>query len=91
MLLPILLTLITQFHCLNSQAVDANGITLLEKVEAAERQILETQTFNLLEFVTPCSKNTCGPQSEQEQTSAQWMRIVFHDAITKNIAGPGLG
>lgn len=91
MLLPFLLTLFSQFLCLNCQAVDENGITLFEKIESAERRALDPRGQRLPTFVIPCSENAGSSYLEQEQTSAQWMRIVFHDAITKNIAGPGLG
>jgi hypothetical protein len=74
---------------LHAQAVDANGITLYEKVEAIERQLLDPFTLNSL--VSPCSVNFGDDPNRGEQTSAQWVRIVFHDVITKGIAGPGLG
>jgi hypothetical protein len=89
MLLPILVVLSSLFQGLNSQAVDINGITLAEKVEEVERQMLNP--FTLFNVVTPCSINFNGNQSAGEQTSAEWVRIVFHDMITANVAGPGLG
>jgi hypothetical protein len=89
MLLPVLITLFSQFQGLNSQAVDANGITLYEKIEELERQLLNP--FTLVSLVSPCSVNFGFPQEQGEQTSAEWVRIVFHDVITANIAGPGLG
>lgn len=84
-----LLILAAAVHGLNAQAVDINGITLYEKVEAIERQLLDPFTLNSL--VSPCSVNFGDNPNRGEQTSAQWVRIVFHDAITKGIAGPGLG
>ncbi|RDL35895.1 uncharacterized protein BP5553_06507 [Venustampulla echinocandica] len=92
MLLPILITLFSQFQGLNGQAVndvDANGITLLEKIEEMERQILNP--FTLVSVVTPCGVNFNDNQNRGQQTSAEWVRIIFHDSITANIAGPGLG
>ncbi|TAQ86696.1 generic peroxidase [Chlorociboria aeruginascens] len=88
MLLPVLLALFTQIQGLNGQ-VDANGITLDEKILAMERQIL--QPFTLVSVVTPCSVNFNDNPERGEQTSAEWVRIVFHDSITANIEGPGLG
>ena len=85
----ILLALLAQVYSIHGQAVDANGITLYEKIEEMERQILHPFTLNSL--VTPCNNNQNGPPEEQEQTSAQWVRILFHDVITKNLEGPGLG
>lgn len=85
----ILFALAAAFHGLNAQAVDAFGITLYEKVEALERQLLDPATLNSL--VTPCSVNFGDNPFRGQQTSAEWVRIVFHDVITKGIAGPGLG
>jgi hypothetical protein len=89
MLRSTLLFLAAAIHHINAQAVDANGITLYEKVEAIERQLLDPFTLNSL--VSPCSVNFGDDPNRGEQTSAQWVRIVFHDAITKGIQGPGLG
>jgi hypothetical protein len=89
MLLPVLIALFPLFRGLNSQAVDANGITLAEKVEEIERQMLNP--FTLFNVVTPCSINSFDSPTRGEQTSAEWVRIVFHDMITANVAGPGLG
>ena len=89
MFVPILLALFSQLQSSNGQAVDANGITLYEKIEEMERQILNPFTLNSV--VTPCSVNFNDDPNRGQQTSAEWVRIVFHDAITKNIAGPGLG
>ncbi|KAH8676486.1 heme peroxidase [Tricladium varicosporioides] len=89
MLLPILATAFTFFQGLNGQAVDINGITLYEKLEEMERQMLNP--FTLVSVVSPCSVNFNDDPNRGQQTSAEWVRIVFHDMITKNIAGPGLG
>jgi len=69
--------------------VDAFGITLYEKIEAMERQLLVPQKLQSL--VSPCDENFGFDPNQGEQTSAEWTRIVFHDVITKNIEGPGLG
>ncbi|EPE28484.1 Heme-dependent peroxidase [Glarea lozoyensis ATCC 20868] len=68
---------------------DSNGISLWEKIEELERQLLDTGTLSGL--VNPCASNSFADPNEGRQTSAEWVRIVFHDAITKGIAGPGLG
>lgn len=84
-----LLMVAAAIHHINAQTVDSLGITNYEKVEAIERQLLDPFTLNSL--VSPCSVNFGDDPNRGEQTSAQWVRIVFHDAITKGIAGPGLG
>ncbi|KAH8815517.1 heme peroxidase [Xylogone sp. PMI_703] len=89
MLLPILLTIFSLLRGLNAEAVDANGITLSEKIIALQRQMLNPTTLFFL--VTPCSVNFNDNPNRGEQTSAEWVRIVFHDSITANAAGPGLG
>jgi len=97
MLLPtILLSLLSVVKALDPTTVfDANGFSLWEKIEAVERQLLNTATLNSL--VTPCSFDfnnqfgNLGPSVRGQQTSAEWIRTVFHDVITKNVAGPGLG
>ncbi|EHK98403.1 putative L-ascorbate peroxidase 6 [Glarea lozoyensis 74030] len=72
-----------------STVFDSNGISLWEKIEELERQLLDTGTLSGL--VNPCASNSFADPNEGRQTSAEWVRIVFHDAITKGIAGPGLG
>jgi hypothetical protein len=68
---------------------DSNGISLWEKIEELERQLLDTGTLSSL--ANPCASNSFADPNEGRQTTAEWVRIVFHDAITKGIAGPGLG
>jgi magnesium-transporting ATPase (P-type) len=89
MLLLILITLLAQLQGLNGQAVDHNGITLDEKKQALEREMLNP--FTLTSVVRPCSINFNDNPARGQQTSAEWLRIVFHDMITANLAGPGLG
>jgi hypothetical protein len=86
----LLLPLVPLIHALDPKTViDANGISLFDKIEAIERQLLNPPTLNSL--VLPCSNNANADPGEGRQTSAEWVRIVFHDVITKGIAGPGLG
>ena len=49
-----------------------------------EIQLLTPQT--LLSIVTPCSLLFSADPNSGEQTSAEWVRIIFHDAITADIA-----
>ncbi|KAF4631414.1 hypothetical protein G7Y89_g6715 [Cudoniella acicularis] len=92
MLFPILLIFFLLFQGLKSAdlgLVDANGITLGEKVEALERQLLDPNALSVV--VSPCSSNFHDDPLRGEQHSAEWVRIVFHDMVTANVAGPGLG
>jgi hypothetical protein len=92
MLFLTLLVLFLQFQGLACQ--DANGITLDEKVLAVERLLLSGGT--IIFPVTPCYFILNGPPQPSsttmmgDQTSAQWVRTVFHDFITANVtAGTG--
>jgi hypothetical protein len=84
LLLSLLITLFLQFHGLNGQSVDENGISLYDKLEQMERHLLEFQ--GLETSVTPCKFFQTGDPNSGEQTSAEWIRIMFHDAITHNKA-----
>jgi len=89
-LLALLFTLLLQLPVLNCQAVDAYCISPYEKLEAMERLLLTPSSSTIGVFVNPCS-TFLGSPNQGEQTSAEWVRIVFHDAITANIAaGTGL-
>lgn len=73
-----------------SQALDANGISLDEKVLAIERLLLTPGTIDFP--VTPCDFNlNSAPNSiAGDQTAAQWVRTVFHDFVTADVkAGTG--
>jgi hypothetical protein len=70
------------------QALDENGVSLAEKVEAIELRLLQPGTMDF-------GVNTCGHllndnPNKGEQTAAQWVRIAFHDAVTHN-KNTGLG
>ena len=81
MLLPLLITLFSQFQGLLCQTtVDANGISLNDKIEAMERMLLTPQ--QPLSIITPCNRKN--PLSG-EQTAAEWIRIIFHDTVTHNV------
>jgi hypothetical protein len=94
MFILILFILFLQLQGLTGQALDANGISLDEKVLAVERLFLSGGT--IIFPVTPCYFILGGPPSPDattimgDQTSAQWVRTVFHDFITANAtAGTG--
>jgi hypothetical protein len=59
MLLITILTLLLQFQGLNGQALDANGISLAEKVLAIERLMLTPGTIDFQ--VAPCDFVLNGP------------------------------
>ncbi|KAF2085263.1 heme peroxidase, partial [Saccharata proteae CBS 121410] len=40
----------------------------------------------LKDAITPCSNYVNGPQTMGRQTSAQWVRVAFHDFITARVA-----
>lgn len=82
MFLPVVLSLLLFSRCLRSQETDKNGISLYEKMEEIERQLLRPS--GLETWVSPCSSFPKGDQGDQ--TSAEWVRIVFHDIVTANIS-----
>ncbi|TVY92382.1 WSC domain-containing protein [Lachnellula willkommii] len=90
MLFFTLITLLLQFRGLKCQALDANGVSLDEKILAIERLLLTPGT--IMFPVTPCSFTLDGPQQTipaqngSDQTAAQWVRTVFHDFITADAA-----
>jgi len=89
MLLPIFVTLLLQFTLLiRCDAVDQYGVSLYDRLEAMERFLLNTD--NVVVSVNPCSffrtVSPIGSPNSGEQTSAEWVRIVFHDAVTANVA-----
>lgn len=86
MLLSVVLSLLLFSQFLRSQETDKNGISLYEKMEEMERQLLRPN--GLETWVSPCSSFPKGDKGDQ--TSAEWVRIVFHDMVTANIsAGTG--
>jgi hypothetical protein len=80
MLFPVLAALFSQFQGLNGQTVDANGVSLADKVEAMELHLLSPGSIDF--GVSPCSNILLDDPGLGEQTAAEWVRIVFHDAIT---------
>jgi hypothetical protein len=89
MLSSTFLLFVASIPILKAQSVDSNGITLAEKVEYMERQLVDPTVLNSV--VAPCGGHNFADPRLGEQTAAEWVRIVFHDAITKGIEGPGLG
>ena len=61
---------------------DVNGVTLAEKMEGMDKVLVESQVPAL---VSPCGVFSSGSAILGEQTSAEWMRVVFHDVITANV------
>ncbi|KZT35666.1 heme peroxidase [Sistotremastrum suecicum HHB10207 ss-3] len=57
--------------------------------EELEHLLVDTNGYNSGHFavgVTPCTLYFQGPQTTGRQTSAQWMRVAFHDFSTANVA-----
>ncbi|KAF2735068.1 heme peroxidase [Polyplosphaeria fusca] len=78
------------FRGLLSQTLDANGVSLDDKVLAIERVLLTPGTIDFP--VTPCdfNLNSAPNNISGDQTAAQWVRTVFHDFITADTkAGTG--
>jgi len=84
MLFPTILASFTLFQGLFAQAVDENGVTIAEKILNFERLILNP--FGLNSIVEPCSKLFDADPKTGETTSAEWIRIVFHDFATADVA-----
>ncbi|KAK0118511.1 hypothetical protein ONS96_011608 [Cadophora gregata f. sp. sojae] len=80
------LTLLVQVTGLAAQALDVNGLSLADKVLAIERMLLTPGT--IIFPVTPCNLTLNGPPADISgaQTAAQWVRTVFHDFITADVA-----
>jgi hypothetical protein len=88
MLLLLFITLFAQFQGIFCQTVDANGVSINDKILQMERMLLTPQ--QLLSVVTPCNVNAFANPDAGEQSSAEWTRIIFHDSITANFtAGTG--
>jgi hypothetical protein len=89
MLLLALISLFSQFQGLRAQTLDANGVSLAEKVEAIELRLLSPGSIDF--GVSPCSNLLLDDPGKGEQTAAEWTRIIFHDSITADVsAGTGL-
>lgn len=57
-------------------------------VEELDHLLVDNEGFNNAGFsrgVTPCNIYIQGPQTTGRQTSAQWMRVAFHDFATADI------
>ena len=81
-----LISLFLQFRGLVAQALDSNGVSLDQKVLAIERLLLTPGT--VISPVTPCSNAINGADGSVSgnQIAAQWVRTVFHDFVTADVA-----
>ena len=84
-----LISLFLQFRGLLAQT-DSNGVSLDQKVLAIERLLLTPGT--VIFPVTPCSNAIAGADGSVSgnQIAAQWVRTVFHDFVTADVAA-GIG
>jgi hypothetical protein len=80
----VFLSLVAQLKTIHGQALDQWGVSVTQRAESLERLILTTPTLDSL--VEPCSKIFDDNPASGEQTSAEWIRIVFHDFVTANVA-----
>lgn len=67
-----------------------NGIDIRDKMEEMEHIWVDNNGANsdgFVNAVSPCTSyvGRNGPSSG-EQSSAQWVRFVFHDSVTANLA-----
>ncbi|TVY62831.1 WSC domain-containing protein [Lachnellula suecica] len=69
-----------------------NGIDIRDKIEEIEHLWVDNRGTNSDGFVggvTPCANYigfASNGRNRGEQTSAQWVRMVFHDSVTANLA-----
>jgi hypothetical protein len=83
------------FLCCASLRVHAarRGIALAERVDAME-YILVEQALAFTVPISPCNKFVdevdslppSAPPNTGEQSSAEWVRLIFHDFITADVA-----
>jgi hypothetical protein len=73
-----------------------NGIDIRDMYEEIEHILVDNDGTNndaFINAVTPCSNYVGfqpGGSSQGEQSSAQWVRIVFHDMVTADLSA-GIG
>jgi hypothetical protein len=74
-------------------AADRDGIAIREIMEEMEHVIVDNQGHNsdgLANAINPCSNFIGGTSSAGEQSTAEWVRLAFHDAVTADVsAGTG--
>lgn len=75
---------------------DSNGISARDRIEEMEHIIVDnggTNSDGFVAAITPCSTYlgfAANATNRGEQSSAQWVRMVFHDFVTANVeAGTG--
>jgi hypothetical protein len=83
MLLPLLTSLFLAVP-LSAQVLDSNGISLQDKVEDMERRMLQINGLDLA--VRSCDTFLLDKNPLGHISSAEWVRLVFHDAVTANVA-----
>lgn len=77
---------------MSSASAYYNGIDPRDIYEEMEHVLVDnsgTNSDGFINAVTPCSNYvgfSSGGSKRGEQSSAQWVRMAFHDAITANIA-----
>jgi hypothetical protein len=68
---------------------DINGIAARDIYEAIEHILVDNKGFNsdgLVNAISPCSNYINGNDNNGEQSTAQWVRVAFHDIATADVA-----
>ncbi|CAJ2506701.1 Uu.00g078870.m01.CDS01 [Anthostomella pinea] len=74
---------------LPTASADRNGISARDIYEEMEHILVDNKGTNsdgLVNAITPCSNYINGDDTDGEQSSAQWVRIAFHDIATADVA-----
>lgn len=70
-----------------------DGIDPRDVIEEMEHLLVDnfgTNADGFVAAITPCSKYVTGADTVGEQSTAQWVRMVFHDFVTADLdAGTG--
>lgn len=75
---------------------DFNGVTTQERMEELEHIMVDNGGFNsdgAFGAITPCSVYSFpggSSQDQGEQTTAEWIRVIFHDFVTGDVSS-GVG
>lgn len=65
-------------------ALQINGIEQRDMMEEMEHILVDnggTNSDGLVNAITPCSNFATGNRNQGEQTTAEWVRIVFHEYV----------
>lgn len=66
-----------------------DGIDVRDMIEEMEHIMVDnfgTNSDGFINAVTPCLNYATGSADQGEQSSAEWVRVIFHDFVTANTA-----